>query len=238
MLLQVDNVSKHFGELAALSNVSFEVTEGEIFGIAGPNGSGKTTLFNAITGVYPYSGNIIFDNLSIRRLRPHQICQRGIGRTFQISTVFSTMTVRQNLEIGARFGNRGRTDVEQSINEAITLVSLEERENTIGANLNLLDKKTTMIAAALATKPKLLLLDEPAGGLSPAEIDELLKLIRKINQEMGISVIIIEHLMKVIMGLCQRLMILHYGDNICLGPPQEVAKDKRVIEAYLGGAYA
>ncbi len=238
MLLQVNDVSKQFGELSALNSVSFEVSEGEIFGIAGPNGSGKTTLFNVITGVYPYSGNIIFDGLSIRGLRPHRICHRGIGRTFQISTVFSTMTVRQNLEIGARFGNHGQTDIEQSIKEAITLAGLGERENTIGANLNLFDKKATMIAAALATKPKLLLLDEPAGGLSLSEIEELLKLIRKINQALGISVIIIEHLMKVIMGLCQRLMILHYGDKICLGPPQEVAKDKRVIEAYLGGTYA
>ncbi len=236
MLLQVDNVTKHFGELSALSNVSFEVNEGEIFSIAGPNGSGKTTLFNVITGMLTYSGNITFDGLSISGLRPHQICHRGIGRTFQIPLVFSTMTVRQNLEIGARFGNHGQTNIEQNINETITLVGLHGKENTICRDLNLFDKKATMIAATLTTRPRLLLLDEPAGGLSPTEIEQLLELIRKINRESGVAIIIIEHLMKVIMGVCQSLMILHYGEKICLGTPKEVAKDKRVIDAYLGGA--
>lgn len=235
MLLQVDNVNKHFDELSALNDVSFEVNEGEIFGIAGPNGSGKTTLFNVITGMLAYSGNITFDGLSISGLRPYQICHRGIGRTFQIPLIFSTMTVRQNLEIGARFGNRGQTNVEQNINETITLLGLHGKESTICSDLNLFDKKATMIAAVLATKPRLLLLDEPAGGLSPTEIEQLLDLIRSINRESGITVIIIEHLMKVIMGVCQRLMILQYGERICLGSPQEVAEDKRVVDAYLGG---
>ncbi|MFC1992090.1 ABC transporter ATP-binding protein [Chloroflexota bacterium] len=234
-MLQVDNISKYFGEMSALSNVSFDVNEGEIFGIAGPNGSGKTTLFNVITGMLPYSGNITFNGLSISGLRPHQICHRGIGRTFQIPLIFSSMTVRQNLEIGACFGNQGQKNIKRNVNELITLLGLQEKEDSVCSELNLFDQKTTMIAAALATRPRLLLLDEPAGGLSPTEIEHLLELIRTVNQESGITVIIIEHLMKVIMGVCQRLMILCYGEEICLGSPREVAENKRVIDAYLGG---
>ncbi|MFC2015042.1 ABC transporter ATP-binding protein [Chloroflexota bacterium] len=236
MLLQVNNLSKYFGELSALSNVTFNVNDGEIFGIAGPNGSGKTTLFNVITGILSYSGDITFNGQSINGLKPYQICHRGISRTFQIPLIFSTMTVRQNLEIGARFGNEKQRNIERNINEVVSLLGLQEKENDICSNLNLFDKKATMIAAALTTRPKLLLLDEPAGGLSPAEIEQLLDLIRVINRESSITIIIIEHLMKVIMGVCERLMMLSYGETICIGSPSEVAEDRRVIDAYLGGA--
>jgi branched-chain amino acid transport system ATP-binding protein len=234
-ILQVNKVTKSFGELAAVKDLSFEVEKGEIFGIAGPNGAGKTTLFNVITGFYRGSGDIIFDGRSIKGLRPHQICHKGIARTFQIPQLFLTLPVVDNVKVGAHFGGRGAHDERERINEAINFVGLQGKENVIAANLNLLDKKLTMLAIALATKPKLLLLDEPAGGLSPTEVREFITLTQKINQELGLSVIIIEHLMKVLTEISQRLMILHNGEKICIGPPQKIAQDKRVIEVYLGG---
>ncbi len=234
-ILQVNNVTQCFGQLAAVKDLSFEVEKGEIFGIAGPNGAGKTTLFNLITGFYQGLGDIILDGRSIKGLRPHQICHKGIARTFQIPQLFSTLPMIENVRVGAHFGVRGPHDERESINEAINLVGLQGKENVIVANLNLFDKKLTMLAAALATKPKLLLLDEPVGGLSPIEVRQVIILIQKINQELGLTVIVIEHLMKVLTKISKRLMILHNGEKICIGPPQEVTKDKRVIEVYLGG---
>lgn len=234
-ILQVNKVSQRFGELAAVNDLSFDVEKGEIFGIAGPNGAGKTTLFNVITGFYQGSGDIIFDNVNIKGLRPHQICHKGIVRTFQIPQLFLTLPVVENVKVGAHFGVTGAHDEKESINEAINFVELKGKENVIAANLNLFDKKRTMLAAALATKPKLLLLDEPIGGLSPIEVSQTITLFQKINKELGLTILIIEHLMKVITEIAQRLMIIHNGEKICIGSPQEVTKDKRVIEVYLGG---
>jgi branched-chain amino acid transport system ATP-binding protein len=234
-ILKVNQITKHFGELTAIKDLSFEVEEQEIFGIAGPNGAGKTTLFNVITGFYRSSGDIIFDGRSIRGLRPHQICRRGICRTFQIPQLFLTLPVVQNVKVGAHFGIRTHQDERERIREAIGLVGLQGKEDVIAANLNLYDKKLTMIAAAVATKPKLLLLDEPVGGLSPTESRQFITLIQQINQELGLTIVVIEHLMKVLTEISQRLMILHNGEKICIGPPQGVTKDKRVIEIYLGG---
>lgn len=234
-ILQVKKLTKYFGELAAVKELSFEVEKGEIFGIAGPNGAGKTTVFNLIAGVYRGLGDIVFDNLNINKLRPYQVCHKGIARTFQIPQVFLTLTLFDNVKIGARFGKAGAQDEKENINEAVNFVGLQGKENAITANLNLFDKKRTMLAAALATKPKLLLLDEPIGGLSPTEASQSMAIFQKINKELGITIIIIEHLMKVLVGLSQRLMILQNGEEICIGPPREVVKDKRVIEVYLGG---
>jgi branched-chain amino acid transport system ATP-binding protein len=234
-ILQLNKVTQRFGQLAAVNDLSFEVEGGEIFGIAGPNGAGKSTLFNVVTGFYRGSGDIIFDGGNIRGLRPHQICHKGIARTFQIPQLFSTLPLVENVKVGAHFGGRGAHDERERINEAINFVGLQGKENAIAANLNLFDKKLTLIAAALATKPKLLLLDEPIGGLSPTEVRESVALIQKINKELGLTIIVIEHLMKVLTKISQRLMILHNGEKICLGPPEEVTKNKRVIEVYLGG---
>lgn len=234
-ILRINKINKCFGALAVVKDLSFGVERGEIFGIAGPNGAGKTTLFNIITGFYQCSGDIIFDNVNISRLRTHQICHQGIGRTFQIPQLFLTLSVVENVKVGARFGGRGRHDERERIIETINIVGLEGKENIIAANLNLFDKKLTMLAAALATEPKLLLLDEPMGGLSPTEIKQFIALVQKINQGLGLTVIVIEHLMKVLNELSQRLMILHSGQKICIGPPQEVIKNERVIEIYLGG---
>lgn len=234
-ILQVNKVTQRFGQLVAVNNLSFEVEEGEIFGIAGPNGAGKSTLFDVITGFYRGSGDIIFDGSNIRGLKPHQICHKGIVRTFQIPELFLTLPIVENVKVGAHFGVRRAHDERERINEAINFVGLQGKENVIAANLNLFDKKLTLLAAALATQPKLLLLDEPIGGLSPTELRESVTLIQKINKELGLTIIIIEHLMKVLTEVSQRLMILHNGENICIGPPQEITKDKRVIEIYLGG---
>ena len=235
IILKVNKVTQRFGQLAAVKDLSFEVEEGEIFGIAGPNGAGKTTLFNVITGFYRGSGDIVFDGTNINGLRPHQICHKGIARTFQIPQLFLTLPVVENVKVGAHFGVRGAHDERERINEAINFVGLQRKENVIAANLNLFDKKLTMLAAALATKPKLLLLDEPIGGLSPTEVRQTITLFQKINQELGVTIVVIEHLMKVLTEVSQRLMILHNGEKICISSPQEVAKDRRVIEIYLGG---
>lgn len=234
-ILQVNKVTQCFGELAAVNNLSFEVEDGEIFGIAGPNGAGKSTLFDVITGFYRGSGDIIFDGSNIIGLRPHQVCHRGIARTFQIPELFLTLPVFDNVRVGAHFGVRGAHDERERINEAINFVGLQGKENIIAANLNLFDKKLTLLAVALATKPKLLLLDEPIGGLSPTELRESVNLIRRINKELGLTIIVIEHLMKVLTEISQRLMIIHNGEKICISSPQEVVKDRRVIEVYLGG---
>jgi len=234
-ILQLNKVTQRFGELAAVDNLSFEVEDGEIFGIAGPNGAGKSTLFNVITGFCRGSGDIIFDGSNIRGLKPHQICQKGIARTFQIPEPFLTLPIIENVKVGAHFGVRGAHDERECIKEAIDFVGLQGKENVIAANLNLFDKKMTLLAAALATKPKLLLLDEPIGGLSPTEVTESVALMKKINKELGLTIIIIEHLMKVLTEVSQRLMILNSGEKICIGPPKEVIKDKQVIEIYLGG---
>lgn len=237
-LLELENVTKCFGELQALSKVTFELHKGELFGLAGPNGSGKTTLFNVITGVYRGTGEIRLEGENIHGLRPHQICHRGIARTFQTPTVFSTLTIYQNAQVGAHFGRNGKDTEEEVIGKSLSLVGLGEKRDVLAGALPLFERKMTMLAAALATVPRILLLDEPLGGLSPIEIEQSLTLIRRINEKLGITVVVIEHLMKELVGLCERMMILHYGEQICIGPPNEVISDGKVIEVYLGREHA
>jgi len=239
MILKVEEVSKWFGKLAAVHNLSFEVDENEVFGIAGPNGAGKTTLLNVIAGRYRGSGQIIFDNMDISGLRPHQICRKGIARTFQIPLLISSLNVIENVRVGAHFGNEtdGQNEKDR-IDRAIDFVGLRSKEDIPAKNLDLFHKRLTMFAAALATSPRLLLLDEPISGLSPLEIRNLIALIRRINEELGMTIIIIEHIMRVLTELCQRLMILNNGERICIGAPQEVTRDKRVREVYLGVDHA
>lgn len=236
MLLETKNLYKSFGELVVVDHLNFDVKQGEIVGIAGPNGAGKSTLFNVITGFYSATGEIIFNNENILGLKPHQVCHRGIARTFQITQTFDTLPVRTNIGVGAYFGKKGENDEEQIIKEIISFLGLDGKEDTITSNLNYLEKKLTMLGVALATRPRLLLLDEPASGLSPTETLEFMESIKKINRELGITIVIIEHIMKVLIGLCNRLMIMENGQQIAIGPPQEVAKDPRVVEIYLGGS--
>jgi branched-chain amino acid transport system ATP-binding protein len=233
-LLELEKVSKRFGELKALNEVTFDLESGEMFGLAGPNGSGKTTLFNVITGMLKGTGDIRLDGSNIHGLRPYQICHKNIARTFQTPTVFSTLTIRQNIEVGAHFGRDGKDGEDEALNEALNLVGLSDKIDVLAGSLPLFERKMTMLASALATEPRILLLDEPLGGLSPMEVEESLKLIREIHQRLDLTIIVIEHLMKELVGLCERMMILHYGEQIKIGPPEEVINDKTVIEVYLG----
>jgi len=236
-ILKTAQITKRFGELAAVKDLSFEVEEEEVFGIAGPNGAGKTTLFNVISGIYSISGEIYFEGERIERLRPYQVCLQGIARTFQIPSVFSTLSVYDNVRVGAHFGNHN-PDEKKIIQEVLDFLELTDKQDVEAKHLSLFDKKTTMLAAALATEPKLLLLDEPIGGLSPVEIQKSVETFKRINKDLRITIIVIEHLMKVLMEISNRMMILHNGEKICIGSPEEVANDRQVIEVYLGAEYA
>lgn len=236
-ILKTNSVTKYFGKLAAVNDLSFQVDDGEVFGIAGPNGAGKTTLFNLIAGTYRCEGEIYFEGKKINNLQPHRVCKMGLARTFQVPLVFSTLTVYENIETGSYFGHDGTENINEIIAEMIKLVGLEGKENTKAESLRLFDKKLTMLATVLATRPKILLLDEPASGLNPKEVEQSVDLFNKINKEMGVTIIVIEHLMRVLMNISDRLMILNNGEKICLGLPEAVAKDQKVIEIYLGSEY-
>ncbi len=231
-MFKTQGLSKNFGRLTALSNVSFQVERGEIFGIAGPNGAGKSTIFNVVTGIYPPSdGRVFFEGRDITRWRPHQICQIGIARTFQIPTTFHTMSVYDNIRVGATFGAKSKDHVDEIIN----ILGLEECLHMLAKNLDLYTTKMVMLGAALATNCKLLLLDEPMAGLSIVEINSFIELIQKINKEMKKTIIIIEHLLDVLINITSRMMILHDGKVLYLGSSKDVTSDRRVVEVYLGG---
>ncbi len=243
-LLQVENVSKYFGEFAAVKNFTFKVFPGMIFGMAGPNGAGKTTLLNLISGHYkPNSGKILFEDKYIHKLDPYQITHLGIAKTFQIPVVFGSLTVLQNVLVGSTFGKTNslshilkknvQKTAKQKAVEALDFVGLSKKESHLAERLSLAERKLLMIATALATEPKLLLLDEPVAGLSVQEIEVVTELIKKINKK-GMTIIIVEHIMKTLMGLSQRVMIIHYGEKIAEGSPREVARNEKVIEAYFG----
>ncbi len=234
MLLQLTDVSKRFGEFTVIKNLSFTVEEGDVFGIAGPNGAGKTTLFNVITGVYPAQGKIVFSGHPIHGQPPHRICHHGIARTFQMPTLFNSMTVRTNIRVGAHFGNEQVEEETKIIDEMIELTGLTDKADRPVAGLKIYDKKLTMLAAALATKPKLLLLDEPVGGLSPIEADEFIALVGRLKNELNITLVVIEHMMRVLVSISDKLMILDNGEKISFGEPEKVVKDPKVIEVYLG----
>jgi len=233
-ILRVENLSMSFAGVDALKDLTFAVDEGEVFGIAGPNGAGKTTLFNVISGLYTGSGNVVFKNEDISAAKPHRVCHLGIARTLQIPNVFVTLNVYDNVRFGAHFGKPGRKDEDKLIADVLEFVGLKDRQSELAEHLGLFQKKLVMIAAALATQPQVLLLDEPVGGLSPVEINPLIKLIQSINKDLGITIIIIEHLMKVLKELSDRLMIIHYGKAICIGTSDRVMQDERVREVYLG----
>lgn len=237
-MLKCKQLSHRFGKLLAVNNLSFRVKKEEIFGIAGPNGAGKTTLFNLITGFYQGSGEIVFEGENIHGCKPYEICHKGIARTFQIPEVFLTLPVIENVRVGAHFGNSGIRNEKKNIKEAIHFVGLDGKENVIGTNLKLLDKKLVMIAAALATKPKLLLLDEPIAGLSTHETRQCVDMFKQINKDLGLTIIIIEHFMKVLTELSDRLLILQNGGEICVDSPLAVTNNKKVIECYLGEDHA
>ena len=237
MMLKAVDITKKFGQLVAVDHLSFEVKKGQIYGIAGPNGAGKSTVFNLITGFYPYAGRIEFEGRNISGLPPYRIAQAGIARTFQIPQIFASLTVKKSISVGSRFGARGGLDPAH-VADIIHFLKLEDEQTHRTGRLNLLGKKKLMIGAALATKPKILMLDEPMAGSNAAEIKALMALIRRINRDLGITIIIIEHFMKVLTELTEKLLIIESGRMICCEAPEIVTKNPKVIECYLGDAYA
>ena len=236
--LEVRELVKHFGGLAAISGVSFEVQQGEIFGLIGPNGSGKTTIFDLISNYHrPTSGTIHFRGRNITGLKPHQICKLGIGRTFQLVKPFGRMTVLDNVMASAFCKAKGKEEARHLALETLDFCGLPQRKNVLAKSLPLGDRKRLEIARAMATKPDLLLLDETAAGLNPSELDGAVNLIKKIRDK-GLTVIIVEHIMKVVMSISDRIHAISFGKTIAEGPPQEVANNPAVIEAYLGRGYA
>ncbi len=236
-MLKVKNLTKKFGELIAVNDLSFEVKKGQIYGIAGPNGAGKSTVYNLITGNYSYEGKIEFDGQDITGLPPYRIAKTGIARTFQVPEIFPSFNVQETIHVGSRFGARGGMDLKHS-DEIMNFVGLADDRLLHTGLLNLLGKKKLMVGAALATKPKILMLDEPMAGSNASEIADLMVLIRNINQQLGVTIIIIEHFMKVLTELTETLLIIESGSMICCDKPEIATKDPRVIESYLGDSYA
>ncbi len=236
-MLNCIGVSKHFGGLQALKNVNFIVNDGEIAGLVGPNGSGKSTLLNLISGVYkPDSGQILFLNQDIAKLPPHAICTKGITKTAQTVQSFPEMTASENVLTSVLF-NRKKEDRSNGIdraNELLAFVGLGKEKFEVKAkSLNVVELRKIQLAKALATNPKLLLLDELLTGLTPKESDEAIGLIKQINKQ-GVTILIVEHVMRVIMGLCDRVIVLQHGEKICEGTPKEVCSNDNVIKVYLG----
>ena len=240
MFLQLQRVAKSFKGLMAINFVSLHVNEGEILGLIGPNGAGKTTLFNLITGVYPPSqGRIIFEDSDITATAPHARCWLGIARTFQLVRPFPNMTVLENVAIGRVYGHQGvknRHQAETEAHEILEKVGLAHQAAAKAHNLTLVDRKRLELARALATKPKLLLLDELLAGLNPSEVLTSMTLIQTIRDS-GITIIMVEHLVKAVFGVANRIVVLNAGDLIAEGTPAEVANNERVIDAYLGKSY-
>ena len=236
MILQGQNISKTFGGLRALDGVNFSVEAGEIFGLIGPNGAGKTTLFRVIGGVYPLtSGRVTFEGREITNLKAHQICHLGITSTHQIVRPFPDMTIYDNVRVGASFGRVAHSEAQThtETEHVLEFCNLASQKNNLAKSLTLAGRKRLEIARALATSPKILLLDEVIAGLNPTEVSLTMELIQQVRQS-GVTIIMVEHVMKAVMGICDRLMVLNYGKQIAEGKPQEVVKNPLVIEAYLG----
>jgi branched-chain amino acid transport system ATP-binding protein len=234
--LEIKKVSMFFGGLAAIKDVSFGITKGEILGLIGPNGAGKTTLFNVVNGFYkPSRGDVFFKDDRISGHQPHQICQRGIARTFQVVKPLQRMSVLDNVIASAFLRARDKKQAEEVAHNILHFVALDDDRDVISKGLPLGKRKRLEIARALATQPELLLLDESFAGLNPSELDESIGIIRKIREK-GITIMIIEHHMKVIMSISDRIVVLNYGEKIAEGTPQEIRNNALVVEAYLGEA--
>lgn len=239
-LLKLENVTKRFGGLTAVNQVSLEIDRGEFIGIVGPNGSGKTTLFNVISGVFfPEEGTVIFDDLDITYLPPYKRAPLGIGRTFQIPRPFGSATVRENIAVGAMFGTlSGKVSVDESLeiaDQTIERVRLQEHRDKPAGTLTPVEKKLMEIARALAMKPKLLLMDEAMAGMHPNDIDQMVAFIKQIAVEEKIAIVsMVEHIMRAVVGMAQKVIVLHQGSKIVDAPTKEALEDPKVVEVYLG----
>jgi branched-chain amino acid transport system ATP-binding protein len=231
---EVKRIRKNFGGLMAVNSVSFQVERGEIFGLIGPNGAGKTTIFNLINQFLPLtSGDILLEGKSLNGLKTHQICHLGIGRTFQVVKPLKRMTALDNVMASALCRARNFKEAERLAHESLEFCNLLSQKGKPARSLSIAERKRLEICRALATKPELLLLDEIAAGLNPAELDEAIALIQRIRDH-GVTIIIVEHIMKVIMSISSRIHAINYGETIAEGIPEEVASNRKVIEAYLG----
>ncbi|MEM2098360.1 MAG: ABC transporter ATP-binding protein [Candidatus Bathyarchaeia archaeon] len=240
-MLHCIDVSKGFGGVQALKNVNLTINKNEIAGLVGPNGSGKSTLLNVISGIHkPDSGRVLFMGEDISKLPPYSVCAKGIAKTSQSVQSFPEMTTLENVLVGVAFGaaNKEKQDPIDKAKELLRFVGLKEDKFDIPAkNLNVIELRRVQLARALATKPKLLLLDELLTGLTPKECDEAIALVKLVNKQ-GITVLMVEHVMRIIMGLCDRVTVLHHGEKICEGPPNEVCNNKDVIRVYLGKRFS
>ena len=235
---EINELTKHFGGLAAVNGVSFEVQQGEIFGLIGPNGSGKTTIFNCISNYHtPTSGEVRFKGRNITGIKTYQICKAGIGRTFQVVKPLGRLTVLDNVIAAAFSRVNTKHEAKDLALETLEFCGLVHRKEVLAKSLAIGERKRLEITRAMATKPDLLLLDETAAGLNPSEVDQAIGLIKKIRDK-GITIIIVEHIMKVIMTISDRIHAINFGQTIAEGTPQEVANHPAVIEAYLGEEYA
>jgi branched-chain amino acid transport system ATP-binding protein len=236
-LLEVIDVRKRFGGLQAVAGVSLDVDPAEIVGLIGPNGAGKTTLFHLISGfLTPDEGDVRLDGASTRGLEPHQVCRRGLARTFQIVKPFQGLTVLENVRVGALARTRAFAAATRKAREILALVGLEDQAGRAARGLTLADRKRLELARALATEPRLLLLDEVMAGLTPIETERIIELCRAINAR-GIAILLIEHVMRAVMALSRRIVVLNQGQLIATGPPGVIARAPEVVEAYLGEAY-
>jgi branched-chain amino acid transport system ATP-binding protein len=236
-ILELTKVRKSFGGIKAVEEFSLSVEEGEILGLIGPNGAGKSTLFNCIAGVFPpTSGEIVFRGEKINNQRPWDLCRKGLARTFQIVKPFATRSVLYNVMVGAFATTDKRAEAERRALEVLRHLHMEDRKDMRAGNLTIADRKRLEIAKALATRPKLLLLDEVMAGLRPTEVDEMVAIIKRLR-EGGMTIFVIEHIMRAIMALSDRIAVLHFGTKIAEGPPHEMAHDERVVKAYLGEEY-
>ncbi len=236
-ILEGHGVTKNFGGLMVAKEIDFEIQENEIFGLIGPNGSGKTTLLNLINGIYPITdGEIRFRGHRINGLRPYQITRLGIGRAFQIIRVFEGLTVIENVLVGRLFGTKKNKHIARGMKDAqetLDFVGLGTKSDHRISEIPVVDRKRLEIARALVMEPKLLLLDEVMAGLNPREIEDFMKIIIEVNRK-GITILMIEHVMKAVMGISTRIMVLHYGRRIALGSPKEISENEDVIKCYLG----
>ena len=236
--LEVQALTKTFGGLRANDNISFSLERHELIGLIGPNGAGKTTLFNCISGLYPLtSGRIFFDGEEITELKAHEVSRRGIARTFQVYVASGDLTAEENVMVGCFMHTGSRSEARDKARKILKELKLLDLSDSMVRELPVPAQKRVTMATALGTEPKLLLLDEVAAGLNPAEIEEIMGSIRHVHDDMGVTVMLIEHVMELVMNVSDRLIVLDYGEKIAEGTPQQVAKDPRVVKAYLGERY-
>lgn len=250
-ILEIQNCIKRFGGLTAVKDLTMTLSPGDLYGLIGPNGAGKTTIFNLITGVYtPDSGSISLEGVQIQGKRPFQIATMGISRTFQNIRLFHSMTVLDNVKLARHMRKRQgfldavirnrklndeEAEIERDAMDLLRIFNLDEFAHELARNLPYGSQRRLEIARALATKPKVLCLDEPAAGMNPQEANELMDLIRRLRDEFHITILLVEHNMKVVMGVCEKIQVIDYGETIAVGAPEEIQENPEVIEAYLGG---